>query len=221
MNRIKCRGAFSESITQLFRRRFSLFARRAAQCIRQCFGRFLHVDQSVAEFYFFRVGGDSRLARRALLGSYIEVHGRPRPHIHRCHHSDSTMKYTDPIIEEIRAVRDMAKECDYDIKKLAARIKSHEVGATESGTSEVATSTAARQPMRHSLNCPYRVFTRYCKRSRFARSVSVGAERSSPVRRHSRSSSSRRLLVPPRANLLPDSFFQTPPAALDNMPPLQ
>jgi hypothetical protein len=42
--------------------------------------------------------------------------------------SDSTMKYTDPIIEEIRAVRDaMAKECDYDIKKLAELIKSHEV----------------------------------------------------------------------------------------------
>ncbi len=38
------------------------------------------------------------------------------------------MKYTDPIIEEIRLVRDeMAKECDYDIEKLALLIKSHEV----------------------------------------------------------------------------------------------
>jgi hypothetical protein len=37
------------------------------------------------------------------------------------------MKYSDRIIDEIRAIRDaMAKDCDYDVEKLAQILKSHE-----------------------------------------------------------------------------------------------
>jgi hypothetical protein len=37
------------------------------------------------------------------------------------------MKYSDPIIDEIRAIRDaMAKDCDYDMEKLAQVLKAHE-----------------------------------------------------------------------------------------------
>lgn len=38
------------------------------------------------------------------------------------------MKYGNPIIEELRAVRDeMAKECDYDVERLAQLIKAREL----------------------------------------------------------------------------------------------
>lgn len=41
------------------------------------------------------------------------------------------MKYSDPIIDEIRAIRDaIAKDCDYDMEKLAQVLKAHE---TQSG----------------------------------------------------------------------------------------
>lgn len=37
------------------------------------------------------------------------------------------MKLRDPIVEEIRAARDaIARECDYDIEKLARTIREHE-----------------------------------------------------------------------------------------------
>ena len=37
------------------------------------------------------------------------------------------MRYPDPIVDEVRAVRDaIAKEFDYDIEKLAKAIKAHE-----------------------------------------------------------------------------------------------
>lgn len=37
------------------------------------------------------------------------------------------MRYSDPIVDEVRAIRDaIAKECDYDIEKIAAAIKAHE-----------------------------------------------------------------------------------------------
>jgi hypothetical protein len=37
------------------------------------------------------------------------------------------MKNPDPIIDEIRAIRDaMAKDCDYDVEKLAQVLKAHE-----------------------------------------------------------------------------------------------
>lgn len=37
------------------------------------------------------------------------------------------MKYSDPIIAEIRAIRDaMAKDCGYDMEKLAQVLKAHE-----------------------------------------------------------------------------------------------
>lgn len=38
------------------------------------------------------------------------------------------MRHPDPILDEIRAIRDaMAKEADYDIEKLAQAIKAREV----------------------------------------------------------------------------------------------
>ena len=41
------------------------------------------------------------------------------------------MRYFDPIVDEVRAIRDaIAKEFDYDIEKLAQAIKAHE---TQSG----------------------------------------------------------------------------------------
>ena len=41
------------------------------------------------------------------------------------------MKSADRVIDEIRAIRDaMAKECDYDVEKLAQRLKDRE---TQSG----------------------------------------------------------------------------------------
>lgn len=37
------------------------------------------------------------------------------------------MKYSDPIIDEIRAIRDaMARDCDYDAEKLTQILKDHE-----------------------------------------------------------------------------------------------
>ena len=37
------------------------------------------------------------------------------------------MRYSDPIVDEVRAVRDaIAKEFDYDIEKLSQAIKAHE-----------------------------------------------------------------------------------------------
>ena len=37
------------------------------------------------------------------------------------------MKYSDRIIDEIRAIRDaMARDCDYDVEKLAQLLKDHE-----------------------------------------------------------------------------------------------
>jgi hypothetical protein len=37
------------------------------------------------------------------------------------------MRYSDPIIDEVRAARDaIAKECEYDIEKLAAALKVRE-----------------------------------------------------------------------------------------------
>jgi hypothetical protein len=37
------------------------------------------------------------------------------------------MKFRDPIVEEIRAARDaIARECDYDIEKLARTVREHE-----------------------------------------------------------------------------------------------
>ncbi len=41
------------------------------------------------------------------------------------------MKHSDPIIDEVRAIRDaIAKKCDYDIDALAKLLKTHE---TQSG----------------------------------------------------------------------------------------
>lgn len=41
------------------------------------------------------------------------------------------MKHSDPIIDEVRAIRDaIAKNCDYDIDALAKLLKAHE---TQSG----------------------------------------------------------------------------------------
>jgi hypothetical protein len=38
------------------------------------------------------------------------------------------MRRSDPIVDEVRAIRDaIAKEFDYDIEKLAQAIKEHEV----------------------------------------------------------------------------------------------
>ena len=38
------------------------------------------------------------------------------------------MRYPDPIVDEVRAIRDaIAKEFDYDIEKLAEAVKAHEV----------------------------------------------------------------------------------------------
>ena len=38
------------------------------------------------------------------------------------------MKYSDSIVDEVRAARDaIAKQSDYDIEKLAQAIKAHEV----------------------------------------------------------------------------------------------
>lgn len=37
------------------------------------------------------------------------------------------MRYSDPIVDEVRAIRDaIAKECDYDVEKIAQAIKAHE-----------------------------------------------------------------------------------------------
>jgi hypothetical protein len=38
------------------------------------------------------------------------------------------MKQSDPIIDEVRAIRDsIAKECNYDVEQLSKLLKSHEV----------------------------------------------------------------------------------------------
>jgi len=37
------------------------------------------------------------------------------------------MKYSDPIVDEVRAIRDaIVKECNYDIETLAQLLKAHE-----------------------------------------------------------------------------------------------
>ena len=37
------------------------------------------------------------------------------------------MRYSDPIVDEVRAVRDaIAKECNYDVEKIAEAIKARE-----------------------------------------------------------------------------------------------
>jgi len=37
------------------------------------------------------------------------------------------MRYSDPIVDEVRAARDaIAKECDYDVEKLAQSLKARE-----------------------------------------------------------------------------------------------
>jgi UDP-N-acetylmuramyl pentapeptide synthase len=37
------------------------------------------------------------------------------------------MRYSDPIVDEVRAARDaIAKECDYDIEKLSQALKARE-----------------------------------------------------------------------------------------------
>lgn len=38
------------------------------------------------------------------------------------------MKQSDPIIDEVRAIRDaIAKACNYDVEQLAKQLKSHEL----------------------------------------------------------------------------------------------
>lgn len=37
------------------------------------------------------------------------------------------MRYSDSVVDEVREIRDaIAKECDYDIEKLAQSLKAHE-----------------------------------------------------------------------------------------------
>ena len=54
------------------------------------------------------------------------------------------MKYSDPIVDEVRAIRDeIAKKCNYDIDALAQLLKTHE-------------AQSGRRVVRRQLNPPAR-----------------------------------------------------------------